>query len=186
MLQEQKAFLTIADEFKTVHEEMARNGFITEIGPKFEIFLQYMQNEWVDPFKEESLFDQIIVHVNDMTSTINEGDLVNSDELMTDRVFIMTVYKGKGLEFDNVVVLGANQGVYPFYMVNKVLFSNYSSQQEKAKAMQDRLEDARKFYVAISRAKKRLCISYTDYNAWYMPAGLTPFMNSIQQFFYGR
>lgn len=180
----QTTLRTIADEFKTVYDEMYGQALIECIGTKFEIFLQYMQNEWVDPYKEESLFDQILTHVNDMTSTINEGDLVNSEELMTDRVFIMTVYKGKGLEFDNVVVLGANEGTYPFYMVNQVLGSCYSSEKDKAQALQDRLEDARKFYVAISRAKKRLCVSYTDYNAWGRPSGVTPFMNSIQKYFY--
>lgn len=45
-------------------------------------------------------------------------------------------------------------------------------------------EDARKFYVDIARAKKSLCISYTDVNSNGYFTGLTPFMNSIKGYFY--
>ena len=120
-----------------------------------------------------------------MTSTISEGDLVNSDDLVNDRVFIMTVYKGKGLEFDNVVILGANDGTYPFFTVNKVLGAPWRyTPAEVAQAEQDRKEDARKFYVGLSRAKKRLCVSYSYNNANGFPTNITPFMNSISRFFY--
>ena len=68
-------------------------------------FATYIQSEWVDFENEETIADQVMKHVNDMTASISEGDLVNSTELVTDRIFIMTVYKGKGLEFENVVIL---------------------------------------------------------------------------------
>ena len=48
------------------------------------------------------------------------------------------------------------------------------------------MEDARKFYVALSRAKKRLCVSYTYENEWGWPSRLTPFMDSIKSFFTGN
>ena len=110
--------------------------------------------------------------------------MVNSSEIVTDRIFVMTVYKGKGLEFDNVVVLNAVDDIYPFYMVNKVLRDPGSSKEKVARAKQSRKEDARKFYVAISRAKKRLCVSYHTRNSWGYGRELTPFMNSIKHFFY--
>lgn len=176
---------TIADELKTVYDEMLSQNLITDLGDKFDIFLRFVQTEWVDFEKEETIADQICAHVNDMTASINEGDLVNSTELVTDRIFIMTVYKGKGLEFENVVILGANDGTYPFYTVNKILGAPYRySTEEVAKAEQDRKEDARKFYVALSRAKKRLCISFTHQNTYGYRTDITPFMNSISKYFY--
>ena len=158
--------------------------FIKDLGAKFSFFLQYAQSEWVDFDVQETVFDQISKHITDITSSITEGDLVNSQNLINERVFIMTVYKGKGLEFDNVVILGANNGTYPFYMVNKVLNGYNYSDKQKAVALQQRKEDARKFYVALSRAKKRICVSYTHINDNGFRTMLTPFMKSIEQFFY--
>lgn len=173
---------TLADEIRDVYDSMLSMQMITPLGSKFDIFLKYVESEWADT--ETNLMEQIHAHINDMTSSISEGDLINSTELVHDRVFIMTVHKGKGLEFDNVVVLEANDGTYPFYTVNRTLESHGSTSEQKAKAMKERMEDARKFYVAISRAKKRLCVSYTDSNSYGMPTRMTPFMRSIAKYFY--
>lgn len=176
---------TIADELKNIYEVMIHQKLIKDLSPKFDIFLQYVQNEWVDFEETETLNSQICKHCNDLSSSISEGDLINSSELLNERVFIMTVHKGKGLEFDNVVILQANDGVYPYYTVNKVLSCpcNYS-QKEVNEARQERMENARKFYVALSRAKKRLCVSYSLMNTYGYPTTKTPFMECIQHYFY--
>ena len=176
---------TIADELKSVYEAFKSLRIINDMGEKFNIFLLFAQSEWIDYEKNESLFDQISTHVNEMTSSINEGDLVNSTEIINDRIFIMTVYKGKGLEFDNVVVLSAIDGTYPYYTVNRVLNApNQYSNKQILTAEQERMESARKFYVALSRAKKRICVSYTDFNQNNFRTRLTPFMNNISKYFY--
>ena len=176
---------TIADELKTVYDDMLSQGMIKDLGDKFNIFLRFVQSEWVDFENEETIADQVMKHVNDMTASISEGDLVNSTELVTDRIFIMTVYKGKGLEFENVVILGANDGTYPFYTVNKVLGApQRHTAKEVAAALQEKKEDARKFYVALSRAKKRICISYTKCNSFGFTTRVTPFVDSIRHYFY--
>ena len=175
---------TLADELKTIYEDLLSLKVIEPLGQKFDIFLSFVQSEWVDPYKNETIDEQVYTHITDMTSSINEGDLVNSSEIVTDRIFVMTVYKGKGLEFDNVVVLNAVDDTYPFFKVNEVLRNPSSSKEMVARAKQSRMEDARKFYVAISRAKKRLCVSYHTKNSWGYPKNLTPFMNSIKHFFH--
>lgn len=169
----------ISDEFRDIHCQLVDKKLIKPLGDKFDIFMQYIDAEWGENEQIHTLYDQICFHVNDMTATINEGDLVNSEGLITDHVFIMTVHKGKGLEFDNVVVLDANDDVYPFFMVNKILRNpqRYSARQVH-QAEQERREDARKFYVAISRAKRRLCVSYVE--------TVTPFMQSIATYFFGH
>ncbi len=62
-----------------------------------------------------------------------------------ERIYVTTVHKAKGLEFDNVIIFDAADGRYPNAY-------NKTKQQDE--------EDARKFYVAMSRAKRRLFIAY--------------------------
>lgn len=175
---------TLAEELGKMYQRLISLNIIEDLGPKFDIFLKYVSVEWTYADVDDSLYGQICTHIYDITSTINEGDLVNSGELLCDRVFIMTVYKGKGLEFDNVVVLGAIDGAYPFFAVNKILSNPNSSEKDRNQAKVDRLEDARKFYVAISRARKRLCISYSKFNAQGYFSGITPFIHSIKNHFF--
>ena len=176
---------TIADEIKNAYEEMLRQHVAKPLGKgKFDIFLRYAASEWVNRDKDETLAEEIAAHVNDMAS-ISEGDLVNSEGLVDDRVFVMTVHKGKGLEFENVIILEADDGTYPFYKVNEVLNAQkLFSGNEVTKALQEKKEDARKLYVALTRAKKRLCVSYNRYNSYGRPCGLTPFMKSIEKYFF--
>lgn len=80
---------------------------------------------------------------------------------------VLTVYKAKGLEFETVMVYNAVDGTYPFF--------SHKNDEEKQ-------EDKRLFYVAMSRAKKRLLISYCNKFKYYRKE-LTPFMATIQDFF---
>lgn len=57
------------------------------------------------------------------------------------RIPIITVHQSKGLEFDNVFIAGLNENTFPSYMALK---SNNIEEEKRA------------FYVAITRAKKRL------------------------------
>lgn len=174
----------LADALRKTSDFLIRECRVEELDAKFDVFLRFVENEWIDKEKDTTLFDQICAHLNDMTSSINEGDLVNSENLIAERVFIMTVYKGKGLEFDNVVILNAMDGKYPFFMTSKILTnSRHYPPEIVVQAQLDYKEDARKFYVALSRAKKRLCVSYALQNEYGYSAYITPFMRSIVQFF---
>ena len=144
---------------------------------KFTVFLRYVQSEWINCEKEKTLFDQISSHVPDIAGSINEGDLADSCDIVNDRVFIMTVHKAKGLEFENVVVFDANDDVYPYSTVSDMLRAPKQHTAAGICMAQTALkEDARKFYVALSRAKKRLCISYI----WRM----SPFVKCIEHYFH--
>jgi DNA helicase-2/ATP-dependent DNA helicase PcrA len=102
---------------------------------------------------------------------MKEADLCGSVS-MQERIFISTVHKAKGLEFDNVIVYDAVEGKFPSYYAN----SNESQEEE-----------ARKFYVAISRAKKRLfiAISQQQVSRWgrLYARQPSPLLNTIRQFF---
>lgn len=62
--------------------------------------------------------------------------------LDTDLVTLMTVHSAKGLEFDNVFIIGLEEGIFPH---NNSLMNHEEIEEER-----------RLFYVAVTRAKKRL------------------------------
>ncbi len=63
-----------------------------------------------------------------------------------DRITIMTVHNAKGLEFENVFITGMEDGVFPH---KSALSTTYELEEER-----------RLFHVAITRAKKRVIITY--------------------------
>lgn len=61
------------------------------------------------------------------------------------KVQLMTIHSAKGLEFEDVFVIHANEGEIP---------------HQKAEKKDEIEEERRLFYVALTRAKNNLCISY--------------------------
>ncbi|MEV5404594.1 ATP-dependent helicase [Streptomyces albidoflavus] len=70
----------------------------------------------------------------------------------TGRVGVFTMSSAKGLEFDATLILGADQGQIPHFL------STYNSK--------DLAEDRRKFYVAVTRSRKRTSIYYSGFVQW--------------------
>ena len=139
--------------------------------PKLPYIINYIERELLTPLSGCSLSEQLNRHIQDLT-TMKEADLCGTSS-MTERVFVSTVHKAKGLEFDHVIVYDAVEGKYP------CTFANASPS-----ALQ---EEARKFYVAISRARKRLIVSHCNnsISPWgrTYPKRLTPYMVSIRELF---
>lgn len=160
----------IVDEMEVFYHYLLQEGFIGEIS-HLHYAARYITDDMVDMEKEVSLAAQLSRHVIEM-NTLKEADLCNSHSI-DDRIFVSTVHKAKGLEFDNVIVFDAVEGRYP----------NYYTQNNASLVA----EDARKFYVAMSRAKKRLfvsmCQTRIDYRNQPQQRKLTRFMNPIQKFF---
>jgi len=89
-----------------------------------------------------------LLHVLSVASLAKEIDGQTADG---SKVLLLTVHQAKGLEFDTVFVAGCAEGEYP----------NQRSVREGQE-----VEEQRLFYVAISRAKKRLLFSYPMVNKW--------------------
>lgn len=75
------------------------------------------------------------------------SDIDSFDE-NSDRVVLMTIHSAKGLEFKNVYLVGLEEGIFPGNQ------SIYGGPEEIE-------EERRLAYVAITRAKKNLCITNT-------------------------
>ena len=64
-----------------------------------------------------------------------------------EKIPIITVHQAKGTEFDYVFVAGLHDGLFPM---------------RRAVASENLEEEERLFYVAMTRAKKKLFLSYSD------------------------
>ncbi len=80
------------------------------------------------------------------------SDIDNYDET-SDRVSLMTMHSAKGLEFPVVFMIAAEDNVFP-----SMMSINEPSEME---------EERRLAYVAITRAKKQLYITHTNYRMLY-------------------
>ena len=89
-------------------------------------------------------------YANSVNEEIKKINLSRSKEGVT----ISTMHRSKGLEWDVVFLLGANDGVIP----SKKMIENKDLEEER-----------RLFYVAATRAKRELYISYT-HNAFTVPS----------------
>lgn len=79
-------------------------------------------------------------------------DIDNLDD-SNDRVVMMTLHSAKGLEFDNVFIAGAEEGLFPG--------------QRSIESQEELEEERRLMYVGITRAKKRLYITHTQRRTIY-------------------
>lgn len=160
----------LVDELKRFYDYLLDGGLIVDIdGLRF--VLAYLSGDMIDADKEPSLYQQLCNHTMEI-STLKEADLCGSSNI-NEHIFVTTIHKAKGLEFDNVIVFDAVDGRIPNY---------YSRNNPRQLA-----EDARKFYVALSRAKERLyvaqCIQRFDYHNMPHDVHLTPLMRSIAKYF---
>jgi DNA helicase-2/ATP-dependent DNA helicase PcrA len=73
---------------------------------------------------------------------------------MTDEeqaVHLMTVHAAKGLEFDVVFIAGLEDGLFPHQRINEGIVRPEEAEEER-----------RLFYVALTRARKKVFLSYTQ------------------------
>jgi DNA helicase II / ATP-dependent DNA helicase PcrA len=82
----------------------------------------------------------------------NAALATDQDDLQKDQnaVKLMTVHASKGLEFDHVFIAGLEQDLFPFKHADEADISQAEEEEER-----------RLFYVAITRAKKKVHLSYT-------------------------
>lgn len=118
---------------------------------KIEHVFNYIAIDMLPPTSHITIkqaLDKYAVEMN----TLREADLCGGTS-MQERIFVSTIHKAKGLEFDSVIVFDVIDGRYPNYY-------NHGIRQ-----LDD--EDARKLYVAMTRARKRLCISVSTIKKRY-------------------
>ena len=157
-------------EMERAYSELCKTSRMETL-QKMPYIIRYVEQDLLTPASGRSLAVQLNRHIQDVC-TLKEADLCGAQS-MTERVFVSTVHKAKGLEFDHVVVYDAVDGKYP---------STYANTRAGGWD-----EEARKFYVAISRARRRLIVSYCRQSV--SPWGRTylrqpsPYLTVIERFF---
>jgi DNA helicase-2/ATP-dependent DNA helicase PcrA len=97
----------------------------------------------VELIEISTCFDTIEDFLNDtsLNAEINEEETSDND-----RVQLMTMHASKGLEYEAIIIIDANEGIIPHW---------------KADTEKELEEERRLFYVAMTRAKKYLFITRT-------------------------
>ncbi len=113
------------------HVYFSEKRFINII-PHFNYIIDLVEKVVVNTAEEPTFRDQITAHLHDLL-TFNESDLFAND-IIEEKLSVMTIHKAKGMEMDNVIVYNASGG--------------FGSLTEKARIL----------YVAFSRARYRLII----------------------------
>jgi DNA helicase-2/ATP-dependent DNA helicase PcrA len=99
--------------------------------------------------------------------------------LEDDKIVIATVHKAKGLEFDYVIIPSCANDTFPNY---------YAVLAKKRGDMQAMNEEARLFYVAMTRAKSKLLITHSsgkfiEQLGRSVPQNQSDFLNHISEMF---
>ena len=131
---------------------------------KWHHLTHYLREELVRTDLYPTLRRQLERYVTDLC-TLKEADLCGSS--LQERYIISTVHKAKGLEFDTVIVYRGIDGNYP------------GQRSWTEKQIQ---EDARRMFVALSRSRKRLCITMDEHFGRSSHA-LSPFLERVRNHF---
>ncbi len=134
----------LVEELQRFYNSLLDGKWIKPI-EKISYVFSFLTEDVIHPDEEPSLKEQLDNHIMEI-STFKEADLCGSTAIK-ERVFVSTIHKAKGLEFDNVIVFDVVDGRIP-----NIHDENNSKLLE---------EDARKLYVALSRAKKRIYVYYS-------------------------
>ena len=102
----------------------------------------------ISDLKNRSSIKEFIEEVSLLIESLNESD-------KSDKVSLMTLHSAKGLEFDYVFLPGWEEGIFP----NQRNIDEYGNMGLE--------EERRLAYVGITRARKKLNISYVNYRKQY-------------------
>lgn len=100
-------------------------------------------NEIQERAKEYKTLEDWFEHISQYRQELERK--AKSDKYNPDAISLLTIHSAKGLEFHSVFIIEANEDVCPY---------------RKAEIVEDMEEERRMFYVAMTRAKKKLVISY--------------------------
>lgn len=98
--------------------------------------------------EEFETFSRQFTSVREMRAYMEEyGEAIKEPQKSGEGVQLMTMHASKGLEFGTVYVPDCNEGKIP---------------SDKSKSETEIEEERRMFYVALTRAKNKLCLAYHD------------------------
>ena len=133
-----------------IRKKIGYDDFLKEYAEKHQIPWKQLMDvmaELEERSKNFKSYDEWEIHIAKYTQELEEQQ-AKARKIKGERenkVQLMTIHSAKGLEFEDVFVIHANEGEIP---------------HQKAEKKDEIEEERRLFYVALTRAKNNLCISY--------------------------
>ena len=133
-----------------IRKKIGYDDFLKEYAEKHQISWKKLMDvmaELEERSKNFKSYDEWKIHIAKYTQELEEQQ-AKARKIKGERenkVQLMTIHSAKGLEFEDVFVIHANEGEIP---------------HQKAEKKDEIEEERRLFYVALTRAKNNLCISY--------------------------
>lgn len=133
-----------------IRKKIGYDDFLKEYAEKHQISWKKLMDvmaELEERSKNFKSYDEWEIHIAKYTQELEEQQ-AKARKIKGERenkVQLMTIHSAKGLEFEDVFVIHANEGEIP---------------HQKAEKKDEIEEERRLFYVALTRAQNNLCISY--------------------------
>lgn len=133
-----------------IRKKIGYDDFLKEYAEKHQISWKQLMDvmaELEERSKNFKSYYEWEIHIAKYTQELEEQQ-AKARKIKGERenkVQLMTIHSAKGLEFEDVFVIHANEGEIP---------------HQKAEKKDEIEEERRLFYVALTRAKNNLCISY--------------------------
>lgn len=157
-----KSFYELISDLASKRETLNAYDFATEIISKTGIHKELYTDQTPEGVSRYENVQELLNGIRDFCENYFEEDLPTLDKylenvsLLTDadsekeedrdKVTLMTVHSAKGLEYEHIFIVGAEENLFP--------------SQRSSSSIQDLEEERRLFYVAVTRAKKIATISY--------------------------
>jgi len=163
------AMKTKLENFKNLLEKIRESSKQNKPSETITLIIKIsgLENEWKESGDEGAARLENAYELSNFASRYNdqspEEGILNfladaalqsdQDEMRDDgkAVRLMTVHASKGLEFDTVFITGLEEGLFPHQRMSE---TNTSPEEEE--------EERRLFYVALTRARKKIFLSYAE------------------------
>ena len=148
------------EQLKTMSPSKAMDSILYQIG-----YLSYLEYTSGAGYSMQAQKLNILTSLASRVKTVEEflNRIDELDEVIAQhsehnhaKLTLTTVHSAKGLEFDTVILLDCIDDVFPAHSAVEKWKTGMEEEME---------EEARLFYVACTRAKKRLIIPYSNYSA---------------------
>lgn len=133
-----------------IRKRIGYDTFLKEYAKEHQVpwnTLLEVMTELEERCKPYRTFQDWMCHIDTYTADLEEQEKARRNRQSADpeKVQLMTMHSSKGLEFTTVFLIHANEGEVPY---------------QKAVTPEQMEEERRMFYVAMTRAKEHLTISY--------------------------
>ena len=152
---------------QTLIKKLTSNIEITE---QLKLFKQEFSDKIEDYIWE--FLSSLASNYNSKDEFIHELSLLSEIDLLdkrADRIALLTLHASKGLEFECVFIIGLEEEIVPFYLVD---------------TQHDIEEEKRLLYVGMTRAKQKLFLTRAEKRLWrgkLRHLAPSPFLNKIEE-----